>query len=312
MPTLKPAYGTPIESNAITADLRACYVLNGSSLTALVNSVNGVEPLIGSGSGMTFDATGVGSIAFAGAGSLALPSSVSSAITAATSATIMIRYSVASGTNGAVFDMGGGAGDVVPNSGGQVYCSALATGNEEGVFGFAFNINGDNPTNLNTITVVSFGTLGTVSGGFANAWDMLINGAGVYGGNPSTIDIGTGVIGANAAAAFLTGNIEFLYIWTRALTTTEITTLHLDPYTPIFGTPAPPPTQRGNIAYDQIKASDRTGDGNQLLTYSEIPATSGAAGTAGQIAVDGFGNWFWCYAANSWARIGPAGYSISW
>jgi hypothetical protein len=73
------------------------------------------------------------------------------------------------------------------------------------------------------------------------------------------------------------------------------------------------PAQRGNIAYDQIKASDRTGNGSQLLTWTTTaPATSSATCTAGQIAFDGSGNLYWCYAANLWARIGPGGFSTSW
>jgi hypothetical protein len=67
----------------------------------------------------------------------------------------------------------------------------------------------------------------------------------------------------------------------------------------------PPPTQRGCIAYDQIKSSDRTGDGDQLLTYSTAPATSGATGTAGQIAYDG-SYLYLCVAANTWLRAAIA------
>ena len=61
------------------------------------------------------------------------------------------------------------------------------------------------------------------------------------------------------------------------------------------------PAQRGNIAYDQIKASDRTGNGHQLLTYSTAPATSGATGAPGQIAYDG-SFFYLCVAANTWMR----------
>ncbi|MEI9971049.1 MAG: discoidin domain-containing protein [Ignavibacteriota bacterium] len=68
--------------------------------------------------------------------------------------------------------------------------------------------------------------------------------------------------------------------------------------------------QRGNISYDQIKTTDRTGNGHQLLTWSTAPLTSGAVGKAGQIAYDAAGNYYWCYANNLWARIGPGGYSL--
>jgi len=82
----------------------------------------------------------------------------------------------------------------------------------------------------------------------------------------------------------------------------------------LYAPSAPPaPTQRGNIAYDQIKASDRTGNGNQLLTWSTTaPAHSTSTGVAGQISFDSAGNYYWCYAANSWARVGPGGFSTSW
>ena len=68
------------------------------------------------------------------------------------------------------------------------------------------------------------------------------------------------------------------------------------------------PGQRGNIAYDQIKASDRTGNGNQLLTYSPAPASAMSPGTPGQVAFDAAGNWYFCYGVSQWARIGPTGY----
>jgi F5/8 type C domain len=82
----------------------------------------------------------------------------------------------------------------------------------------------------------------------------------------------------------------------------------------LYGIPysAPAPTQRGNIAYDQIKASDRTGNGDQLLTWNTTaPAHSTSTGTAGQIGYDSSGNYYFCFAANQWARLGPSGYSIT-
>jgi hypothetical protein len=66
--------------------------------------------------------------------------------------------------------------------------------------------------------------------------------------------------------------------------------------------PVPPNSQRGNIAYDQIKATDRTGNGNQLLTWNNtVPATAGAAGNAGQVAYDGT-HLYVCVAAHTWVR----------
>lgn len=73
-----------------------------------------------------------------------------------------------------------------------------------------------------------------------------------------------------------------------------------------------PATARGDIDYDQIRVSARTGNGNQLLTWTTpAPAVSASTGTTGQIAYDSAGNFYWCYAANSWARIGTGGYSNS-
>jgi hypothetical protein len=75
----------------------------------------------------------------------------------------------------------------------------------------------------------------------------------------------------------------------------------------------PVPTQRGCIAYDQIKGTDRTGNGDQLLTWSTTaPAHSTSTGTPNQIAYDASGNLYWCFLANTWARIGPGGFSTSW
>lgn len=72
------------------------------------------------------------------------------------------------------------------------------------------------------------------------------------------------------------------------------------------------PDEAGRIKYNQIRLVHRTGDGHQLLTWqTSAPASHSAPGIAGQIAYDGAGNYYWCYAANSWARIGPAGYSNS-
>jgi len=68
------------------------------------------------------------------------------------------------------------------------------------------------------------------------------------------------------------------------------------------------PGQRGNIAYDQIKASDRTGNGNQLLTYSPAPASAMSPGTPGHVALDCAGNGYFSYGVSQWARIGPTGY----
>jgi len=66
--------------------------------------------------------------------------------------------------------------------------------------------------------------------------------------------------------------------------------------------------QRGCIAYEQIRASDRTGNGNQLPAYSPAPASATRPGTPGQVAFDAAGYWYFCYGVNQRGRIGPTGY----
>lgn len=74
--------------------------------------------------------------------------------------------------------------------------------------------------------------------------------------------------------------------------------------------PPVPATARGNIDFDHLRVSARTGNGPQLLTWNVPgPAAHGSAGVAGQVAYDAFGYFYWCYATNAWARIGPGGYS---
>jgi F5/8 type C domain len=80
------------------------------------------------------------------------------------------------------------------------------------------------------------------------------------------------------------------------------------PATPVDRSFTVAPAQRGCIAYDQIKASDRTGNGNQLLAYSPAPASATSPGTPGQVAFDAAGYWYFCYAVDQWGRIGPTGY----
>jgi hypothetical protein len=54
--------------------------------------------------------------------------------------------------------------------------------------------------------------------------------------------------------------------------------------------------------------ANRTGNGNQLLTYSPAPASATSPGTPGQVAFDAVGYWYFCYGVNQWGRIGPTGY----
>jgi hypothetical protein len=65
-----------------------------------------------------------------------------------------------------------------------------------------------------------------------------------------------------------------------------------------------PATARGDIDFDQILVAARTGNGNQLHTWTTpAPGGHGSTGTPGQIAYDSSGNLYVCYAANSWAKF---------
>lgn len=76
--------------------------------------------------------------------------------------------------------------------------------------------------------------------------------------------------------------------------------------------PTVPASARGNIDFDQIRVSARSGNGSQLLTWNTPPpALHTSTGITGQVAYDAFGNFYWCYSTNSWARMGPGGYSNS-
>jgi hypothetical protein len=44
------------------------------------------------------------------------------------------------------------------------------------------------------------------------------------------------------------------------------------------------------------------------MAIGNFSDTTPSAGTPGEVAFDSAGNWYWCYALNSWARIGPGGY----
>jgi hypothetical protein len=98
--------------------------------------------------------------------------------------------------------------------------------------------------------------------------------------------------------------------------------------------------ERGRLAYNQIRSVHRNGAGGQVQMFGggathsgysvawdnegniidpnlgftvtrapSVPAHASTLGTPGQVAMDGSGNLYWCYATNQWARIGPAGWS---
>jgi hypothetical protein len=99
-------------------------------------------------------------------------------------------------------------------------------------------------------------------------------------------------------------------------------------------------TQRGNIDYDQIRLIARQGNGASFQMFNGVLPTPGHAllfdgngnamdaggpppiwvgtpahydspGLPGRTAYDSSGNFYFCCAVNSWAQIGPGGYSNS-
>ena len=100
-------------------------------------------------------------------------------------------------------------------------------------------------------------------------------------------------------------------------------------------------TQRGNIAFDQIRLTDRQGTGSEFQMYNPViaPATGdvcifdgdynlvdagappallvaapshhNSSGFAGQQATDSGGAVYFCYATNAWVRINSGGWSNS-
>lgn len=221
----KPAYGTSIASNSLTSSMRSAYLLNGSSLSTLINSVNGSEALTVNGTGMTQD-TGSGAMAFTGSGNVTLPSAFITNLNAATAATVLIGFKSSATTNPvwAMGNTGAGTGDYIPFSDGNIYSSALTTTR----FSFA-TPGGTTFSNFNNFAVTAQGN---------GSWLFYINGSlkstNSMSGQ-STVNVGfVPGLGKNNDSGFFTGSIEYFYVWTRVLTGTEISTLNSDPYTPVF------------------------------------------------------------------------------
>lgn len=64
----------------------------------------------------------------------------------------------------------------------------------------------------------------------------------------------------------------------------------------------------------RFKCLTSTGDASFFDTGASVastPSKSSSSGTAGQISYDSLGNFYWCYATNSWARMGPNGFSMT-
>ena len=98
--------------------------------------------------------------------------------------------------------------------------------------------------------------------------------------------------------------------------------------------------QRGNIAFDQVRLTARYGTGPMFQMTLGNPASPGdvgvydangnlgdgggppavwvtapahhnSTGIPGQAAYDSSGNFYYCYAPDAWAQIGPGGWSDS-
>ena len=108
--------------------------------------------------------------------------------------------------------------------------------------------------------------------------------------DPPFVLIGTSDCGlplayaATSGLATISGNVVTLTgVGSVTIEATQAGNGTYAPATPVDQSFTVAPAQRGCIAYDQIKASDRTGNGNQLLTYSPAPASmrraTGISGT---------------------------------
>jgi len=71
-------------------------------------------------------------------------------------------------------------------------------------------------------------------------------------------------------------------------------------------TPAAP-SGATNVTW-QVDGSGNVSASVPIAVLVAPPAAPTGAGTPGEVAFDSAGNWYWCYALNSWARIGPGGY----
>lgn len=202
----------------------AAYLLNDSSITALLNSVSGADPLNSFGSGMSYD-SGTESLAFTGAGFLQLPSAVRTACDGIAALTIVIGYKSPS-TPVPLWYMGDalgiGQGDYVPYSDGNIYTAALLPARHSfappgGIVFSDFNHLAVTGAGGGSVLLYFNGTLANTQAADA------------------TVGLGTsGHLGHNTDGGQLTGNIAYFYVWTRVLSPTELATLAADPYTPIF------------------------------------------------------------------------------
>jgi hypothetical protein len=71
-------------------------------------------------------------------------------------------------------------------------------------------------------------------------------------------------------------------------------------------TPAAP-SGATNVTW-QVDGSGNVSANVPIAVLVAPPAAPTSTGTPGEVAFDSAGNWYWCYAFNSWARIGPTGY----
>ena len=225
----KPTAGTLVVSNALTSGLRLAYLLNGSDVSNLVNSVGGAEPLLVTGSGMTYD-SGTESRVFAGSGFLQIPTAALAEFAGISAITVIIGYKSSSAFI-PLWSMGGGglfSGDYWPFNDGNIYTATLVSVR----YSFA-DPGGITWSNFNQLAVTGAGggnVLAYINGALINT-----HAAG------ATVTLGaSGMIGQNSDGNALTGNIQFLYAWKRVLSSTELATLAADQYTPIFTSSAHP------------------------------------------------------------------------
>lgn len=177
-----------------------------------------------------------------------------------------------------------------------------------------------------TVTVTVTGTNSHFAGGSTT---VSVSGTGVTAGTPTV-----------ASSTSLTVVLSITSTATASARTFTVTTGSEAPTATFTVGSLTALTARGNIDYDQVRAAARQGSGSlfqmagsggytqgHLIIFDSTgsgvdgggagaplvtaPSTHTSTGTPGQIAYDGSGNFYWCYATNSWSRIGSGGYSNS-
>jgi hypothetical protein len=219
------------------------------------------------------------------------PADAPFALTATASSGLGVSYAVASGP--AIV-----SGNTVTLTGGTGSVTIQATQAGDATYGAATPVSESFAVSALTPQTITFPS---ISNGAANDPPFVLIGASDSGLALSyAVTSGLATISGNTVTVTGVGVVT--------IQATQPGNSTYAPATPVSQSFTIGPAQRGCIAYDQIKASDRTGNGNQLLTYSPAPASATSPGTPGQVAFDASGNWYFCYGVNQWGRIGPTGY----